>query len=77
MYYPNNPSAACIGHALVKYTMFPCYSISAQCLKLVLCFRFTKPQTFADCVGDELPFGWEQAYHPEVGVYYTNHNDRK
>ena len=39
--------------------------------------RFTKPQTFADCVGDELPFGWEQAYYPDVGVFYTNHIQRK
>ncbi|CAL1530897.1 unnamed protein product [Lymnaea stagnalis] len=35
--------------------------------------RFTKPQSFADCVGDELPLGWEEAYDPNVGVYYINH----
>ncbi|XP_035825058.1 protein KIBRA isoform X1 [Aplysia californica] len=35
--------------------------------------RFTKPQTFADCVGDELPLGWEEIYDPNVGVYYINH----
>ena len=22
----------------------------------------------------ELPFGWEQAYHPDFGVYYIDHN---
>lgn len=36
--------------------------------------RVTKPQSFADCVGDELPFGWEECYDPNVGVYYINHN---
>ncbi|CAG5135569.1 unnamed protein product, partial [Candidula unifasciata] len=35
--------------------------------------RFTKPQTFADCVGNELPLGWEEAFDPNVGVYYINH----
>ncbi|XP_055893244.1 protein WWC2-like [Biomphalaria glabrata] len=35
--------------------------------------RFTKPQSFADCVGDELPLGWEEAFDPNVGVYYINH----
>ncbi|XP_041357146.1 protein WWC2-like [Gigantopelta aegis] len=34
---------------------------------------YTKPRTFADCVGDELPVGWEEAYDPNVGVYYINH----
>ncbi|XP_011503552.1 PREDICTED: protein kibra [Ceratosolen solmsi marchali] len=35
--------------------------------------RFTKPQTFADCIGNELPLGWEEAYDKHVGVYYINH----
>ncbi|XP_059174838.1 protein KIBRA-like isoform X2 [Physella acuta] len=35
--------------------------------------RYTKPQTFADCVGDELPLGWEEACDPNVGIYYINH----
>ncbi|XP_067663170.1 protein WWC2-like isoform X2 [Haliotis asinina] len=35
--------------------------------------RYTKPQTFADCVGDELPIGWEESYDPNVGIYYINH----
>ena len=40
-----------------------------------VCFvgRFTKPATFADCVGDELPYGWEQSYNSVVGMYYINH----
>ena len=42
-----------------------------------LCFRLTKPATFADCVGNELPIGWEQAYDPLIGVYYIDHNNRE
>lgn len=41
------------------------------------CFRFTKPQTFADCIGNELPLGWEEAYDKHVGAYYINHVNRK
>ncbi|EMP40866.1 Protein WWC2 [Chelonia mydas] len=33
----------------------------------------TKPLSFADCVGDELPWGWEAAYDPQIGVYYIDH----
>lgn len=40
-------------------------------------FRYTKPLTFADCISDELPLGWEEAYDPQVGVYYIDHNTRK
>uniref|UniRef100_A0A667YIS6 WW domain-containing protein n=1 Tax=Myripristis murdjan TaxID=586833 RepID=A0A667YIS6_9TELE len=36
--------------------------------------RQTKPLTFADCIGDELPVGWEEAYDPTVGAYYVDHN---
>ncbi|XP_015911058.1 protein kibra [Parasteatoda tepidariorum] len=35
--------------------------------------RYTKPQTFADCVGDELPFGWEECFDNQIGVYYIDH----
>lgn len=31
----------------------------------------------ADCIGDELPFGWEAAFAPGVGVYYIDHIRRK
>ncbi|NXT68322.1 WWC2 protein, partial [Chaetops frenatus] len=37
------------------------------------CCRLTKPLSFADCVGDELPWGWEAAYDPQIGVYYIDH----
>ncbi|NXR29212.1 WWC2 protein, partial [Cinclus mexicanus] len=37
------------------------------------CYRLTKPLSFADCVGDELPWGWEAAYDPQIGVYYIDH----
>ncbi|KAM7374036.1 hypothetical protein PAMP_006713 [Pampus punctatissimus] len=38
--------------------------------------RQTKPLTFADCIGDELPIGWEEAYDPVVGAYYVDHNTK-
>lgn len=41
------------------------------------CSRYTKPQTFADCIGNELPLGWEEAYDPQVGPYYINHVNRE
>ncbi|RLW09053.1 hypothetical protein DV515_00002729 [Chloebia gouldiae] len=37
------------------------------------CQALTKPLSFADCVGDELPWGWEAAYDPQIGVYYIDH----
>ena len=40
-------------------------------------FRYTKPETFADCVGDELPLGWEEVIDPSLGVYYIDHINRK
>lgn len=40
-------------------------------------FRLTKPATFADCVGDELPCGWELAFHPQIGIYFVDHNRRR
>ena len=39
--------------------------------------RQTKPLSFADCIGDELPIGWEEAYDPVVGAYYVDHNTSK
>ncbi|TNN40400.1 Protein KIBRA [Liparis tanakae] len=42
-------------------------------MKEVMTFRITKPLTFADCVGDELPLGWEEVYDQQVGVYYIDH----
>ena len=42
-----------------------------------LCFSLTKPASFADCVGDELPMGWEQVLDPSRGVYYVNHGESK
>ncbi|MBN3281598.1 WWC2 protein, partial [Polyodon spathula] len=37
----------------------------------------TKPLSFADCVGDELPWGWEAAYDPQIGIYYMDHTNSK
>lgn len=38
--------------------------------------RYTKPADFAECVGDELPVGWEYTYHPLLGGFYVDHNRR-
>lgn len=36
-------------------------------------FSYTKAQTFADCVGHELPYGWEECYDGQIGIYYIDH----
>ncbi|XP_061743737.1 protein WWC3 isoform X4 [Nerophis ophidion] len=41
--------------------------------RVAAAMRITKPLTFADCVGDELPLGWEEVYDQQVGVYYIDH----
>ena len=57
--------------------------ISSSCLhagkylNLFPYFSLTKPQSFADCVGDELPVGWEQVLDINRGVYYVNHVESK
>ncbi|XP_064482085.1 protein kibra-like [Ornithodoros turicata] len=38
--------------------------------------RYTKPQSFADCIGNELPFGWEEYFDQQVGVYYIDHMNK-
>lgn len=38
--------------------------------------RYTKPESFADCIGNELPIGWEEAYDHLIGVFYINHNNQ-
>lgn len=35
---------------------------------------WVKPATFEECVGEELPFGWEEAFDPLVNVYFIDHN---
>lgn len=52
-------------------------SVLVFILNIILHFRYTKPLTFADCISDELPLGWEEAYDPQVGVYYIDHNTSK
>lgn len=53
------------------------YLISFLHLFIFYCHRLTKPATFADCVGNELPVGWEEGYDPLIGVYYIDHINRK
>ena len=37
-------------------------------------YSLTKPADFTECVGDELPVGWEQAYdYHRGGIYYVDH----
>lgn len=43
------------------------------CAFVLVCSRLTKPLSFADCVGDELPWGWEAGFDPQIGVYYIDH----
>lgn len=47
------------------------------CFSLSLSLRLTKPLSFADCVGDELPWGWEASYDPQIGIYYIDHINSK
>jgi hypothetical protein len=51
--------------------------VPALCMIFCSCFSLTKPQSFADCVGDELPLGWEQVIDYSRGVYYINHVESK
>lgn len=54
--------------------VFILYMIFIVCTEIFsIIFRITKPLTFADCVGDELPLGWEEVYDQQVGVYYIDH----
>ncbi|KAL2734123.1 protein kibra isoform X2 [Vespula squamosa] len=61
----------------IRGTSFPMTLTLTHVVKVVLLTyelnRFTKPQTFADCIGNELPLGWEEAYDKHVGAYYINH----
>ena len=36
---------------------------------VLVCSRLTKPLSFADCVGDELPWGWEAGFDPQIGAW--------
>lgn len=47
------------------------------CAFILVCCRLTKPLSFADCVGDELPWGWEAGFDPQIGVYYIDHINSK
>ena len=36
----------------------------------------TKPRSFAECKGNELPNGWEEINDINHGTYYVNHINR-
>lgn len=60
---------------------FEIFFYSAVCFREVISifsvyFRYTKPETFADCIGNELPIGWEESYDPQIGLFYINHNNQ-
>lgn len=60
------------------FTRFSFYFNDNQIIfRFLFACRYTKPQTFADCVGDELPLGWEESYDQIIGRYYINHFDRE
>lgn len=40
---------------------------------ILIIFSYTKAQTFADCIGHELPYGWEECFDGQIGVYYVDH----
>lgn len=42
-------------------------------LNLYIFSSYTKAQTFADCVGHELPYGWEECVDGQIGIYYVDH----
>ena len=55
------------------------YTYIANSFKDDFCFFYslTKPADFTECVGDELPVGWEQAYdYHRGGIYYVDHRNR-
>lgn len=38
--------------------------------------RAKRKQDASECVGEELPFGWEKSYERDGTPFYINHNDR-
>ena len=47
-------------------------------LKMRIFCSLTKPTDFTECIGDELPVGWEQAYdYQRGGIYYVDHLNSK
>lgn len=41
-------------------------------------FSVSRPTDFSDCLGDELPVGWEQVFDYQTGgVYYVDHINSK
>lgn len=67
----HNGNSNCICFFLIMYHIFFILNF------FFFFFRYTKPQSFADCVGDELPLGWEESYDHIIGRYYINHVSRK
>ncbi|ERE88162.1 protein WWC2-like protein [Cricetulus griseus] len=60
------------GHQITIHMRFICFvSECNNCCKTMK--RLTKPLSFADCVGDELPWGWEAGFDPQIGAYYIDH----
>jgi len=39
--------------------------------------KMNKPTKISECHRDQLPYGWERIQDPSVGVYYSNHIERK
>ena len=62
---------------LFSACLFVCSVKIIQLSSFYVFCRNSKPQSFADCVGDELPFGWEKVFGKDNRPYYINHNTRK
>lgn len=56
---------------------FPVILSVVHCGLFSCIFSLTKPTSFADCLGDELPYGWEQVCDQKIGTYFVNHLTRK
>ena len=39
--------------------------------------RWTKPKSVSECYGDQLPYGWEIMNDPVIGIYFTDHVQRR
>lgn len=52
------------------------FNCSNSIISIFTFLRYTKPESFADCIGNELPVGWEESYDSQIGLFYINHNNQ-
>ena len=69
--------ASGMGHTPIHYCLGTTYMNLPLQVGFFLHYSLTKPADFTECVGDELPVGWEQAYdYHRGGIYYVDHRNR-